>query len=136
MPRRQIGKLNSTDGEKRVSANEKRVGPVLRECRKGLVDLADTAGIEDLYLQPHGTRSGLQLVYLRLGTRGIGLIDKHGHTHCFWYQLAQEFQPLGQYLACEEIDARHVASRPGEARDETQLHRVLRDAEHDRDGCV
>ena len=44
----------------------------------------------------------------------------------------QEPQPLCHQLGREKIDARHIAARPGEARDKTKLDRVFGDGEDDR----
>src|SRR6202163_4920846 len=45
----------------------------------------------------------------------------------------QQPQPLGHGLLCEKIDAGRVAAGPGEAGDKTKLHRIIADAEDDRD---
>ena len=47
----------------------------------------------------------------------------------------QECQPFGQDLHEENIDARHIAARPGEVGDKTKLNRVFTDTEDDRDAC-
>jgi hypothetical protein len=44
-------------------------------------------------------------------------------------------KPLCRQLICKDIDACHVAARPGEASDKTKPDRVLSDDEDDGDGC-
>jgi hypothetical protein len=45
----------------------------------------------------------------------------------------QQPQPLGHHFTDEKIEASRVATRPGEARDQTVPDRVFADAEDDRD---
>ena len=71
------------------------------------------------------------------GIRRIGRIDEHGNACSRGHQLTQEFQPLCHQFGREKIDARQVAARPGEARDQTEPHRVFAEDEDDGDrrGC-
>jgi len=63
----------------------------------------------------------------------VGRIDEHGNAGRFGHKLMQNFQPFCHQLAGEEIDAGHVAGRPGEARNKTELHRILAGDEDNRD---
>jgi hypothetical protein len=73
----------------------------------------------------------------RLHSRDIRRIDEHGHTNCLRHQLAQEVQPLCYQFGRQEVYARHVSARPGEAGDKAEPDRVLGDDEcdGDRGGC-
>jgi hypothetical protein len=68
-----------------------------------------------------------------LGSRDIGRIHQHGDPNRLGDQLMQQAQPLGYNLRREKIDAGRIAARPGKAGDETHSHRVIADAEDDRD---
>ena len=68
---------------------------------------------------------------ISLIARLTGLIS-NGHPSGLGHQLAQKCQPLRSQLSREKIDPRQVSARSGEAGDETQLDRVLGDAEDDR----
>ena len=66
---------------------------------------------------------------------GIDRIHQDGDDRKPGHQLAQQLQPLrAEQAAAEERHARKVALRPAEAGDETHLHRIVTDDEHDRDG--
>jgi hypothetical protein len=56
----------------------------------------------------------------------------HGDTNSFGHHVMKESEPLGCHLRAEEVDAGHVAARPGEAGDKTKLDRVEGDAEDNR----
>src|SRR5258705_13224529 len=60
---------------------------------------------------------------------------KRRRTSRCGYQLAQELKPLRRQFARDEIDARHVAVRPGDASDKSVNDRVIADEEDDRDRC-
>jgi hypothetical protein len=72
-----------------------------------------------------------RISHLRCRARRIGRIDEDGNTgHCR-HELTQELQPFRHQFADENIGAREVASRPGEAGDESELDGVFRNHEHD-----
>ena len=48
-----------------------------------------------------------------LGIRGIGRIDQHSNSNRLGHQVVQEPQSLGHKLSEENIDAGHIAARPG-----------------------
>jgi hypothetical protein len=50
--------------EEGIGADEKRVGPLAHGRCQGSIDFAAGAGVEDLDLQPHGTRSRIRIVTL------------------------------------------------------------------------
>src|SRR5262249_32197236 len=98
---------------------------------EGRLDLAPGASLEDLNLQSYCT-GGFQYV-TQLGSR-ICRIDQHGNPNGLRHQLVQKCQPLRTQLIRKKIDSRQVATRLGEAGDKAELHRVVADAEDDRDG--
>src|SRR5262249_15228110 len=124
-----------TDDVSWVRVDKQRVRSLARKRCKGRVDLTAGAGVEDLDSQPHLAPRGFRFFHLKLRARRIGRIDENGDTgHC-GHQLAQKFQPLGHQFAHDEIDSGEVTARPGEAGNESELDRVVRDRKHDRNGC-
>src|SRR6266566_9815073 len=124
MADRQRGNLYPPGGEIGVWAEEKRVWPLARKRCEGRVDLPAGAGVEDLHPPPPRTPRGFDLSHLRLRARRISRIDENGDTSHCGHQFAQKFQPLRHQFTDEEIDAREVAPRLGEASDEPKLDRV------------
>ena len=133
-PARQIGRARL---EERIGADEERVGPLARKVAKA-------ASISPLVLALR-SRSAARgsaplpapLVNMVSVVRSIGRIDEHGNRAACGTKLVQQPQPLCHQLSVEKIDAGGVAARPGEARDQAKLDRVVADAEDDRDrrGC-
>jgi len=74
----------------RVGSDEEGIGALALKGGKGRIDLAASAGVEDLDLQPDGAGGFLHLPQCGLGVRTIGRIDEHGNTHGFGHQLMQE----------------------------------------------
>jgi hypothetical protein len=116
--------------------NEKRVGPLLRKGRKSRFDLAACTGLVDRKLQPHSAGGSLHIPHRSFSIGSVGRVDEQGNVRCSGDQRKQEFQPLGPELDIEDIDAGQVAARPGEARHETKLHRVVADDKDDRDPVI
>jgi hypothetical protein len=58
---------------------------------------------------------------------------QHGNPNGLGHQVVQESQPLGDSLLVEKIDTGRIAARPRKAGNKTHPHRVLADAEDDRD---
>jgi hypothetical protein len=100
--------------------------------RKGLFDLAAGAGLENVDRQLDQAGNLLRVSQCSLRNHWISGIDQHGHTAGLGHELMQEFQALGDHLLAKKIYSCRVATRPGEARDQTKLDRVFADAEHDR----
>ena len=72
--RRQDGKLHTPAGKKRITANEKNIGPLPRKRCEGRIDLVTGAGLQDLHLQPHGASSRFyipQVVSVVQGLAGL-----------------------------------------------------------------
>ena len=99
MARRQVDQLDAPAGEKGISADEKRVGPLVHKRCEGRIDLPAGAGVEDLDLQPDGASSRFHVSQRGLGIRGGGRIDEHGQTSDRGHQFTQDFQPLCHQLA-------------------------------------
>jgi hypothetical protein len=133
----QLGQLDPPAREKRVVADKKRVGPLTHKASEHRLDFAASARVDDLDLQLHGASSRFCVSHGGLNSRRIGGIDQHSHTACCGYDLTQEFEPLCHQLSRQEIDAGHVATRPGQTGDKTNPDRVFRDDEGDGDrgGC-
>src|SRR5262249_9635319 len=72
--RRQGGKLYGAANEKCVAADEEGIGALPRKCGKGLIDLSDRTGIEDLKLQPEGRGGFLRASHCAVRC-AIGRID-------------------------------------------------------------
>ncbi len=110
------------------------ISPALvRQPRKGRIDLAARASVEDRGLQPDGAGSLPYAAQCFVCTRTIGRIDENSHARGLGRQRTQESQPLCCQLQSEIMNAGGVATRSGEARDKTSLDRVYANAEDDRD---
>ena len=57
MARRQLGQLDTPAGEKRSLPTKSASGRSREKSRECRIDFAGVAGVEDLYLQPHGAGS-------------------------------------------------------------------------------
>src|SRR5262249_11650605 len=125
MARRERSKLHPAAGEERITAEEKRVGPLAQYGCEGGMDFLAIPGIEDLNLQPNATGSRFDVPQRGLCGRCVGRIDEHGHTSGGWDEVTQEVQPLRRQLAADKVDARRVTTRPVEAGDKTELDRVF-----------
>ena len=88
--------------------------------------------MQDMELQPKGVGRRLQAAQKLLGKNGTGRIDEHANDGCRWYQFVQQLQPLRPHLDVQIGHAREVAARPVQAGDKSNLHRVDRYREHDR----
>src|SRR5262245_33532797 len=130
---RKYGKVHTPAVEKGIGTDEEGIDPLAHEVCKGRVDLAAGACVEDLDLQSEGVGSRLHIFHRCFGTRGVGRIDENGQSRHPGYHFAQEPQPLCCQLRDEEIDTRRVASWSSETCDHTELHRILANAENDRD---
>ncbi len=117
------------------------VGPVKKaadlafgHCRERLLDFILVAAVQNqdrLSDRPGGCFNLAELLRRRLVLR----TDEKGNQTGLREDFAQQFQALRNYLGPEDVPSRRVASRPVEACDETQLHRVTAGGEHDRNGC-
>src|SRR6266511_1559820 len=134
MVRRQLGQLNTPGEQEGADPDEEGVGSLADKSSKRSIDLAASAGDEYLDLHSHDSNSRFHVSQRRRCSRSIGRIDEHSNTNGARQKLTQEFQPLCRQLDRENIDPGQVATRPGEAGDKAELHRVVADAKDDRDG--
>src|SRR5690349_16541042 len=74
--RRQVDQLNTTAAKKRITGDEKCVGPLAHELRKDHIDVLRGLGIVKLDLQAHHASSHLRVHYCALSGRSVGWIDK------------------------------------------------------------
>src|SRR6266576_4197363 len=109
--RRQVDQLDTPAGEEGVDVNEKGIGPLAHTSCESHIDLAASAGVEDLNFQPDCASSRLRVSQRALGI-GAGRVDEHANASGCGYQLTYEFQPLRRQLSTEKIDSRQVAARP------------------------
>src|SRR5262249_56006494 len=119
---------------KAVATDEEGIRPLAPKSCESRIDVAAGAGIEDLDLQPHCASSGLRVVQCGLGIYCISRIDEHGQPSRSGHQFTQQLQPLCHQLSSEKIYSCQIAARPGEARDQTSLNRVISDDEDDGNG--
>ena len=94
MARRQKGKLHTSAVEERIAGDEKRVGPLAREGRKGRIDFAAGAGVDDLDLQAHGAGSRFHVSHSGSALAALAGLTSTRDTSGVGNQLAQELQPL------------------------------------------
>ena len=126
---RRLHQLHASRGKGRARTDEQRVGPIVRKCRESRLDFLAAAGIEHSDLQSHGAPRCLRVSHRRLGCQ-MGRLTS---TRC-GYQLAQDFQVLGDKFAREKIVPCDIAARPREAGTQTSPDRILSDIEDDGDG--
>jgi hypothetical protein len=97
--------LDTATVKERISGDEQDGRTVGGDRRKGCIDLAASAGADDLELQPHGGGSRFGVPQGRLGNRDIGWIDEDCEPCRRRHQFAQQLQLLSCQLAIEKIDA-------------------------------
>ena len=131
----QIGQLHTPAGEDRVSANKQRVGSLARKTCESRLDFAAGTRTKDLDLHSHDASRGFQVVQCGLGLTGFFRIDEHRQANGPRAPFAQQLQPLRCHFARDEVDARHVTLRAGDAGYKTKIDRVSSDEEHHRDRC-
>ena len=96
---RRLHQLHASRGKGRARTDEQRVGPIVRKCRESRLDFLAAAGIEHSDLQSHGAPRCLRVSHRRLGCQ-MGRVDEHRDTGRCGYQLAQDFQVLGEGCGC------------------------------------
>ena len=106
------------------------------EGREGGIDLAFGAGLQDRELHPRCARRRLHLSDNALGNRNVR-VHEQGDDRSLGNHLEQQLQPLRHQVGCHLADAREVAARPGQARDQAAPDRIADAHEDDRDrlGC-
>src|SRR5260370_782972 len=118
--------------KKGVAADEQRIEPVADKSYEGRIDLAAGTRVEDLDFQPKGARRRFHISQRGLGINSKGRIDERRYASGCGHQLVQEFQPLCRQLIIEKVDARRVATWPGEAGNKAEPDRVFADIKDDR----
>src|SRR5262245_33633128 len=79
--RHQDGKLHAAIDEETVPSEEEGIGTLVRKAGKDRIDVGDRRGVEDLDLQPDGTRGFPHLPQVGLRRRHIGGIEQDGEGH-------------------------------------------------------
>jgi hypothetical protein len=82
------------------------------------IEVAFSAGIQDMELQPEVQSRCLHFLRGGLSKSGIGRVDQQGHDARRWDQLVQQLQPFWRYPHVRIGHARDVAARPVKAGDE------------------
>src|SRR5215467_13633714 len=77
----QLRQLDTSGEQERTDPDEKRVGPLARERGEGSIDLADSAGIEDLHLYSHRSDAHFEFSQRGLRSPRIGRVDERGNTN-------------------------------------------------------
>src|SRR5262245_37494171 len=131
--RRKRRKLHAPADEEALTGDIESVGRVAPKAGEGGLNFAAGAGVEHSNLQSEGACRFRYLSQRGFGDRSIRRIDQDDNTNCLGQQIMQEAKPLGHNLSVEGIDAGRIAARPGKAGDQSQLDRVVADAEDDRD---
>jgi len=93
----------------------------LDHSRKGRVDLAFIARIQNMQLQPERTCCIPHFFGFRLGIYGVGRVDEQRDDGSCGHQFVQELKPLCDHGDIEDAYARDVAARPVEGRRRDQL---------------
>jgi hypothetical protein len=87
--------LNAAVIEEPIAFDEEGVAPFARNSRKGGIDLAASAGIDNVDLQPEDARGVRHLFQCGLGGPSIGRIDQHGNASGIRHQ-----RPIYLNLGC------------------------------------
>src|SRR5262245_653104 len=118
-------------------ADQERTSPLLDQGRESGVKIALGIRVEDNDLY---TQAGCRLVYISHLSFGTEIVrgDKRGDGRGFGNCLVQQPQPFGFEPGGELIYSREVATRPIDAGDEAELHRIGANREHNwgRRGCL
>jgi hypothetical protein len=93
---------------------------------------ARRAAIPPLCLQRAASLSAFEAASAEGALAGI---DQHSEAGRLGQERMHESEPLRVDFEDKKIDPSRVATRPCEARNEAQRHRVLSHAEHNRDRC-
>src|SRR4029453_14136723 len=88
------------------------------------IEVAFSAGIQDMELQSKARSRCLHRLRGCLGNSGIGWIDEEGYDARRWDQLVQQLQPFWRHLPVRLGHARDIAARTVKAGDEAEFHRV------------
>jgi hypothetical protein len=71
---------------------------------------------------------------LKLQRRGLEVrIEERTDKIDAWCQVAKQSEPLRLHESRQQCNARHIAAWPIKACDQTELHGIAADPEHDRD---
>ena len=115
-----------------VSECQDRLVAPIRNGRKRLLDLALAAHREVAVGKSEPRRRLLCRLELQGFTRMFRVGDDRDPLQPR-HRFLQKLQPLAHEVEREQAHARHVAARPGEARDDLRLHRVGAEYEHNRE---
>jgi hypothetical protein len=102
-------------GQYLLGVDQEAVSPIVHKGGKGRIDLAISAGEDDLNLSPGRSRRP-QVSDHGLKPRKSGT-DKQGKARRCRHQLTQEFEPLGCEFRVHGGDTGDVAARSIEAGD-------------------
>lgn len=93
---RQFGELFASAIEEGIVADHERAGPELGQVRKDRIEIALSAGMYDVKLQPERACRRLQIPQLRLGRAAIGRVDERGNDGGGRHQLVRIASVLTQ----------------------------------------
>src|SRR5262249_40568519 len=103
--------LFAAAGEKRRGANDEPACPQSDQVCEHRIEVALSAGVQDMELQAEGVGRRLQVSCIYLGKSGIGRVDEVRKGARRGDQFVQQFQPLRRYLRVQVGHARDVAAR-------------------------
>ena len=115
-----------------IIADEERACPKLNERSEGCLEFALSAGLHDLELHAFRPRRLLYLSYRALAQRIVRVHKQADYTR-LGNQFREQINSLGIELSGEDGNAREVAARPREARNQAACDRVDANLEDDWD---
>jgi len=115
--------------EDAVGKQEKRVRSCLDDGSEGLVELFGRRYAEELQIDPQRLRPCVRLLQ-RDGMEEVRWIPKQGHAGHLGSDLPEELQSLALQIWRDRAQARDVATRPRQARDDAASDRIA-DRHHD-----
>src|SRR5262245_48999558 len=134
MASRQHRKLRGAREEKRIGRDQERIGAHLDQLRKGRIDVANGAGIQDVDLLPGAAGGGLNVIQLNFGLKLKSGVHESSSRRGMGPQLTQQLQPLRLHLGDKRAGSRNVAARTMQAGHEASPNRVGASHEDDRYG--
>src|SRR6185503_14869337 len=125
--------LNSVGEDEQVVQSDESAGTPPRGGLKSALEILATANLQQLKLYAQGLGHDLSLPELG-GVAWVGRIPEDRHPRDSRNDLLEETQPFPAQLRGKLAEARDVAARPSQARDEPCRHRIT-DAYHNDGDC-
>src|SRR6516164_62390 len=126
--------MDAPTEEKGVGAYYERIDPLAGERRKDRLDLAAVARLANYKLDCDSGR-GRSHVFRHCIRIWTARVYQQAHAHGLWKKLSQKPELLGPKITEKKVHPGCVTAWTSNASDKTELDRIIRNVEHDRDGA-